>query len=278
MYTSTRGDPKSLAMKNGLPYLSKELFWMAMQDISANTTLVSGHPWPKLREMIHEQVQKTRPQIYAVGAVMPTSTPPVHLSHLGKSAHFNPHKARQKIIRLFEENQPKNQILTDDACREQPHRLPLEHRLAEDLMLVVFNRTHEQQYAKLIVLVRQLAQSAQRPALPYLGCQILKLERGQVLNQHRDYHNHPDYPNHIMNFGNYMGGSSQMLREEAWHSYDKDNVWLSFDALKVTHRVTEVICGKWYSITLYTPGKLERLTPQDWDTLPSLDSQFICVI
>ena len=58
-----------------------------------------------------------------------------------------------------------------------------------------------------------------------------------------------------------------MLKEEVWHSYDKDNVWLSFDALKVTHRVTEVLCGNRYSITLFTPGKLERLTPSDWDTL-----------
>ena len=61
-----------------------------------------------------------------------------------------------------------------------------------------------------------------------------------------------------------------MLREEVWHLYDKDNVWLSFDALKVSHRVTEVICGNQYSITLYTPGKLGRLTPNDWDTLSSL--------
>ena len=41
---------------------------------------------------------------------------------------------------------------------------------------------------------------------------------------------------------------------------------MSFDALKVTHRVTEVIAGHRYSIT-FTPGKLERLTPTDWDTL-----------
>ena len=70
-----------------------------------------------------------------------------------------------------------------------------------------------------------------------------------------------------MKFGKYMGGSLQWLREEAWHSYDKDNVSLSFDALKVTHRVTEMTRGNRYSITLFTPGKLDRLTPKDWDTL-----------
>ena len=59
-----RGNPKFLVMKNGLPYLSKELFWKAMQDNAAVTTLVSGHPWPELREMIREQVQQARPQIF----------------------------------------------------------------------------------------------------------------------------------------------------------------------------------------------------------------------
>ena len=73
-----------------------------------------------------------------------------------------------------------------------------------------------------------------------------------------------------MKFENYMGGSLQMLRDGVWHSYDKDNVWLSFDALKVTHRVNEVLCGHRYSITLYIPGKLDRLTPGDWDTLSRL--------
>ena len=58
-----------------------------------------------------------------------------------------------------------------------------------------------------------------------------------------------------------------MLRYGRWHSYDVDNQWLSFDALKFARRVQPVIQGSRYSITLYTPGKLERLTAQDWDNL-----------
>ena len=82
--------------------------------------------------------------------------------------------------------------------------------------------------------------------LPYLGFQILRLGPGQNLNQHRDYHNHPDDPNHTM--------------DGQWHSYDTECQWMSFDALKVVHRVTRVVKGARYSITLYTPGKLDRLT------------------
>ena len=99
----------------------------------------------------------------------------------------------------------------------------------------------------------------------HLGFQILGLGAGQNLNQHRDYHNHPDYPNHTMKFGKYTGGSLQMLRDGQWHSYDTECQWMSFDALKVVHRVTPVVKGARYSITLYTRGKLDRLTAQDWD-------------
>ena len=58
-----------------------------------------------------------------------------------------------------------------------------------------------------------------------------------------------------------------MLRDGEWCSYDKENQWLSFDALKVVQQVTAVTKGERFSITLCTPGKLERLTAQDWDIL-----------
>ena len=64
-----------------------------------------------------------------------------------------------------------------------------------------------------------------------------------------------------------MGGSLQMLRNGQWCSYDTENQWLSFDALKVVHKVTPTTQGERHSITRYTPGKLDRLTAQDWDYL-----------
>ena len=131
----------------------------------------------------------------------------------------------------------------------------------------MIKRTLDNDYVPLISLVHQLAQNAAGSALPYLGFQILRLGAGQQLNQHRDYHNHPDYPNHTMKFGKYVGGSLQMLRQGQWHFYDTECQCLSFDALKVVHRVTPVTKGARYSITLYTPGKLDRLTAQDWDSL-----------
>ena len=131
----------------------------------------------------------------------------------------------------------------------------------------MIKRTLDYDYYPLITLVHQLVQNAAGSVLPYLGFQILRLGPGQNLNQHRDYHNHAEYPNHTMKFGRYTGGSLQMLRNGEWYSYDNDCQWMSFDALKVVHRVTPVQTGARYSITLYTPGKLDRLTAQDWDNL-----------
>ena len=126
-------------MQNGLPYLSKELFWLAMLDISTQANLVSGHSWTELRD--------------------------------------------------------------------------------------VLKRTTDYKYSGLISLVHQLAQNVNGPALP---CRCCAMVNGD---------------------------------------YDKENQWLSFDALKVVHQVTAVTWGERFSITLYTPGKLEHLTAQDWDTL-----------
>ena len=58
-----------LSMKNGLPYLSKELFWMAMEDIARKAKLISGHTWDELKEMIDNRTYEPQPQIYSVKTV-----------------------------------------------------------------------------------------------------------------------------------------------------------------------------------------------------------------
>ena len=70
-----------------------------------------------------------------------------------------------------------------------------------------------------------------------------------------------------MKFGDKTGGSLRMLKNGEWCSHDTENPWLSFDALKVVHKVTPVTKGARYSVTLFTTGKLDRLTAQDWDNL-----------
>ena len=260
------GSTKSyvLSIRNGLPYLSKELFWLAMEHMSRRAQLIKGHSWGELKEMIENHAREPHPQIYSVKSVEIPEPPDVVFTTVPRTQHFVPSEVRKSIMKMFEYLKT-----TPNANRGRLSNVAVSLTFGAQTgrgsdRSCVIRRTLEPVYQDLISKVHEMAQNAAGAALPYLGIQILKLEAGQELNQHRDYHNHPEYPNHTMKFGNYSGGSLQHGR---WHSYDADNQWLSFDALKFVRRVQTVTKGNRYSITLYTPGKLERLTAQDWDNL-----------
>ena len=219
------------------------------------------------KEMLENHAREPHPQIYSVKSVEIPEPPDVVFTTVPRTQHFVPSEVRKSIMKMFENLKP-----TPNANRGRLSNVAVSLTFGAQTgrgsdRSCVIRRTLEPVYQDLISKVHEMAQNAAGAALPYLGIQILKLEAGQELNQHRDYHNHPDYPNHTMKFGSYSGGSLQMLRYGRWDSYDVDNQWLSFDALKFVHRVQPVTKGDRYSITLYTPGKLERLTAQDWDNL-----------
>ena len=249
------------------PVFIKELFWMAMKDIAKKATLLSGHTSDELKEMIDNQTYEPQPQIYSVKTVAVPEPPNVVFTTVPPTQHFSPKEVRKNIIDWFEHFHPTPNLnrgrLTGAAASLT---FGAQTGRGSDRSCVI-KRTLEYDYYPLITLVHELAQNADGSMLPYLGFQILRLGPGQNLNQHRDYHNHADYPNHMMKFGKYTGGSLQMLRDGQWHSYDTECQWMSLSALKVVHRVTLVGKGARYSITLYTPGKLDRLTAQDWDNL-----------
>ena len=256
-----------LNIRNGLPYLSKELFWLAMEHMSRRAQLIKGHSWKELKEMLDSNAREPYPQVYSVKSVEVPEPPQVVFTAVPRTQHFKPADVRKSIVTSFEQVKP-----SPNANRGRLSNVAVSLTFGAQTgrgseRSCVIRRTLEPVYQDLIFKVHEMAQNAAGAALPYLGIQILKLEAGQELNQHRDYHNHPEYPNHTMKFGKYSGGSLQMLRYGRWHSYDVDNQWLSFDALKFVHRVQPVTQGCRYSITLYTPGKLERLTAQDWDML-----------
>ena len=218
------GSTKSyvLSMRNGLPYLSKELFWITMEDISKRAELKAGHSWRELKEMLEHYAQEPHPQIYSVKTVEVPNPPEVVFTMVPRTQHFVPTEARKSIMAMFDRLRA-----TPNASRGRLSGTALSLTFGAQTgrgsdRSCVIKRTLDPVYQELISRVHELAQNAAGAALPYLGIQILKLEAGQELNQHRDYHNHPDYPNHTMKFGKYSGGSLQMLRNGTWHSYDID--------------------------------------------------------
>ena len=263
------GSTKSyvLSIRNGLPYLSKDLFWLAMEHLARRAELVQGHSWEELKDMLERLAREPHPQIYSIKSVEVPEPPSVVFTAVPRTQHFVPSEVRDVIMKRFEDLKPTHNPNRGRVTNSAVSLTFGAQTGRGSERSCIIRRTLEPVYQDLIGKVHELAQNAAGAALPYLGIQILKLEAGQELNQHRDYHNHPEYPNHTMKFGTYSGGSLQMLRCGRWTSYDSDKQWLSFDALRFVHRVLPVTSGKRYSITLYTPGKLERLTAQDWDKL-----------
>ena len=95
-----------LSMKNSLPYLSKELFWRAMEDIAGKAKLISGHRWSELKTMMDNRTYEPQPQVYSVKTVAVPETPKVLLSATPRTHHFIPNNVRKKIVECFEHFHP----------------------------------------------------------------------------------------------------------------------------------------------------------------------------
>ena len=94
------------SMKNGLPCLSKELFWRAMEDIATKATLISGRTWSELKDMVNNRVYEPQPQVYSVKTVAVPETPKVLLSATPRTQHFIPNNVRKQIVEWFEHFHP----------------------------------------------------------------------------------------------------------------------------------------------------------------------------
>ena len=84
------GSSKSyvLSIRNGLPYLSKELFWLAMDHMSRRAQLVKGHSWEELKEMLDSHACEQHPQIYSVKSVDIPELPDVVFTRVPRTQHF----------------------------------------------------------------------------------------------------------------------------------------------------------------------------------------------
>ena len=132
----------------------------------------------------------------------------------------------------------------------------------------VSKKTFDAKYVQVLQKVHALAKCCQK-TIPYMGIYLTRLETGQGLSQHRDFRNHEKYINYTINFGHYTGGHLEMLRNEEWESCAAPLIWVEFTADIIQHRVREVTSGIRYSVTLFTPNHLERLSPVDWMNLES---------
>ena len=93
-------------MKNGLPYLSRELFWLAMTDVARNAKRISGHTLDELQEMLDTMAHEPQPQIYSVKTVAVPEPSKVVFTTVPHTLHFKPNDVRREIIAWFEHFHP----------------------------------------------------------------------------------------------------------------------------------------------------------------------------
>ena len=176
------GAKKSFAlnMKNGLPYLSRELFWLAMKDVVRKAKLISGHTLDELQEMLDTMTYEPQPQIYSVKTVAVPKPSKVVFTAVPHTLHFQPNDVRREIIAWFEHFHPTPNLnrgrLSGSAASLT---FGAQTGRGSDCSCVI-KRTLDYDYYPLITLVHQLAQNAAGSVLPHLGFQILRLGQDRI--------------------------------------------------------------------------------------------------
>ena len=77
-----------------------------MEDIARTPTLLSGHTWDELKEMIDIQTYEPQPQIYSVKTVASPEPPNVVFTTTPITHDFRPSDVRKKIVEWFEHFHP----------------------------------------------------------------------------------------------------------------------------------------------------------------------------
>ena len=80
--------------------------YSCLRTHAKHATLVSGHPWQELREMLDNQAHEPEPQMYSVKAVAVPETPMVMISLVARTKYIEPWKIRAKVIEWFEHLHP----------------------------------------------------------------------------------------------------------------------------------------------------------------------------
>ena len=107
VYPAGAKKPFVLNMKNGLPYLSRELFWLAMNDVARNAKRISGHTLDELQEMLDTMAHEPQPQIYSVQDSCGSRTiQRWSLPQCLTTLDFRPNDVRRDIIAWFDHFHP----------------------------------------------------------------------------------------------------------------------------------------------------------------------------
>ena len=262
MVQSPEGKEVELTEKSKMHYMDQETFWAVMADIWKRNGSCSGMTASQFRDSL--LAREAPSDLNAVSLARPASIRFLEMKG-GRRVYMkkiiDAQQAIQRIVWPYQNNR------TSIAGGSRALFLGAQTNRGLQQGCVV-KRTFQERYQEVLTKVHALAAGCSKE-LPYLGIYVTQLSEGQGLNKHRDYRNHEEYLNYTINFGQYEGGHLEMLRNDEWQSCAVPLVWTEFTADIIEHRVREVTRGERFSVTLFTPSHLERLSDRDWMNLES---------
>ena len=259
---SPEGKEIELTERSKMHYMDQETFWAVLADIWKRNGLCSGMTASQFRESL--SAREAPSDLNAVSLARPASIRFLEMKG-GRRVYMkkiiDAQQAIQRIVWPYQNNRTSIAGGSRALFLGAQTNRGLQHGC-------VVKRTFQERYQEVLLKVHALAASCSKE-LPYLGVYVTQLSEGQGLNRHKDYRNHEEYLNYTINFGQYEGGHLEMLRNDEWQSCAVPLVWTEFTADIIEHRVREVIKGERFSVTLFTPSHLERLSDRDWMNLES---------
>ena len=98
VYRAGANKSYKLSMKNGLPYLSRELFWLGVHDIARKAKRIPGHTLDDLQEMLATMAREPQPQIYSVKTIAVPEPSNVVFIAVPQTMRFKPSDVRRVFI------------------------------------------------------------------------------------------------------------------------------------------------------------------------------------
>ena len=259
---SPEGREVELTEKSKMHYMDQETFWAVMADIWKRNGPGSGMTASQFRDSL--LAREAPSDLNAVSLARPASIRFLEMKG-GRRVYMKKIIDVQQAIQKMSWPYQNNRASIAGGSRALFLGAQTNRGLQQGC---VVKRTFQERYQEVLLKVHALAASCSKE-LPYLGIYVTQLSAGQGLNRHKDYRNHEEYLNYTINFGQYEGGHLEMLRNDEWQSCAVPLVWTEFTADIIEHRVREVTKGERFSVTLFTPSHLERLSDRDWMNLES---------
>ena len=258
---SPEGIETELTERSKMHYLDQDTFWAVLSDVWKRHAPTTGMTPKQFRESL--STQGAPRDLNAVTVSRPASIRFLEM-RVGRRTHMKKiievQQAIQEMVWPYQNN-----------CSSMAGSKALFLGAQTNRGLrngCVVRRTFHEQYKVILERVHALAGCCAKE-LPYLGMYVTQLVEDKLLIDTVIIATMRSTSTTPSIFGRYEGGHLETLRNREWQSCAVPLIWTEFTADIIEHRIRQVTSGERFSVTLFTPSHLERLTERDWMNLES---------